>query len=34
MTPDLYWDGLFEVIERTLNPTRKRKPELPSKRLT
>jgi hypothetical protein len=34
MIPDLYWDGLFEVIERTLNPARKRTPAPPSKRLT
>ena len=34
MTLDLYWDGLFEVIERTLNPRRKRTRAPPSKRIT
>jgi hypothetical protein len=34
MMPDLYWDGLFEVIERTLNPRRKRTLAPPFKRIT
>lgn len=34
MTPDLYWDELFEVIEHTLNPRRKRTRAPPSKRIT
>jgi hypothetical protein len=34
MIPDLCWDGLFEVIELTLNPTRKRTPAPPSKHVT
>ncbi len=29
-----YWEGLFEVIERTLNPRLKRTPAPPSKRIT
>lgn len=34
MTSNLYSEGLFEVIERTLNPSCKRTPAPPSKRLT
>ena len=33
MTPDLYWDRLFEVIERTLSPHRKPSAP-PSKRIS
>jgi hypothetical protein len=32
LAPDLYWDELFEVIERTLSPRRKRTRAPPPKR--
>ena len=34
MTLDLYWEGLYEVIDKALNPRRSRPTAPPSRRVT